>query len=330
MTAGTILLTGAAGVVGRALLAELTDQPVICLVHRGRIPPGPYEIVTGDLTRPQLGLPPAEYDRLAARVDTVVHSAALTEWGRPEAEYEAVNVEGTRQVIEFAASADASVHFISTAFCAALDRGGPTPLRAENVTTNYVRAKRAGELLLAGSGLAYSIYRPTNLVGHSRTGWTSRAQIVQLVADWIGRGRATLFPAHPGNLVDVVAQDLLARSVRVAIERGETGRELWLTYGKRAMTVEQAVRILVDHAHARGRPIRAPRIVTPAEIDPAEIAAMSPNAQLFMRVLGDVSEVTAACGGALPSSMAWLVEHYGLPDVSDVEAFQCSLRAASG
>ncbi|MFG1919074.1 SDR family oxidoreductase [Micromonospora sp. NPDC048898] len=329
MTARAILLTGAAGVVGQALLAELTGRPVICLLRRGRLPAAGPEVVTGDISRPSFGLPPEVYESLTRRVGTVIHSAALTEWGRPAEDYEGVNIAGTRHVIDFARVAGASVHYISTAFVAALAGEAPVRLRPDNVTTNYVLSKRASELLLAESGVPHSVYRPTNLIGHSTTGWTSKPQIVQLVADWVGRGRAEVFPAHPGNLIDVVAQDLCAKAVAEAIRRDDVGRQFWLTYGKAAMTVDEAVELLIEHARSTGRRIRIPRIVHPADLDEAELNALPPSSRRFVQVLGDVSEVTAASGGILPSSMSELVEEYGLPEIGDKDAFRRSLLAAA-
>lgn len=329
MTERAILLTGAAGVVGQALLAELTGRPVICLLRQGRLPQGRHDVVIGDLCLPDFGLTREEYSALTSRVDTVIHSAALTEWGRPAEDYAGVNIAGTEHVIGFVRAAGASVHYISTAFVAALAEEPSVPLRPDNVTVNYIRSKRASELLLAESGVPHSVYRPTNLIGHSMTGWTSKPQIVQLVADWVGRGRADVFPAHPGNLIDVVAQDLLAKAVAEAIHRDDVGREFWLTYGKAAMTVDEAVDLLIDHARSRGRRIQIPRIVHPSDLGAGEMNALPPSSRRFVQVLADVSEVTAAGGGILPSSMSELVSEYGLPEIDGKDAFRRSLLAAA-
>lgn len=325
----TILLTGASGVVGRAVLRELPAGSALGMVHGTAIGAPGVEPVTGDLSLPRFGLDQRDYDALARRVTAVVHSGALTEWGRPAADYRAINIEGTRHVIDFARLAGAPVHYISTSFVAALGSAAPRPPRPENIVLGYITSKKAAEELLADSGVPHVVYRPTNLIGDSRTGETSKGQIVQLMSDWVARGKAKIFPAHPGNLIDIVPQDLLAKSVVRAIDAGVTGREYWVTFGKRAMTVADALAILIERGRAAGRRIEPPRIVHPDDITEAELAAMPAMSRTYVTVLTDVSDITACSGGALPSSMDELRTTFDLPEISDQDAYRISLEAAA-
>ena len=52
----TILLTGASGVVGRAVLRRLRDFDVVCLVHRSPVCGPDVTAVRGDIAEPMLGL----------------------------------------------------------------------------------------------------------------------------------------------------------------------------------------------------------------------------------------------------------------------------------
>jgi len=143
----TVLITGAAGVVGRAVAAELRCRS-IGLVHGDRDVPEADETLAGDLELPRLGLDEPAWRALAERVDAIVHSAALTEWRQPRERYEAVNVEGTRRVIELARAAGAPVHYISTIFVLAL-LDGDDRLGAGNLVREYIHSKLACERLLA-------------------------------------------------------------------------------------------------------------------------------------------------------------------------------------
>jgi NAD(P)-dependent dehydrogenase (short-subunit alcohol dehydrogenase family) len=67
----TVLLTGASGVVGRALLRRLRDVDVVCLVHRSPVSGPNVTTVPGDVAEPVLGLAERAYAELAARVDAV-------------------------------------------------------------------------------------------------------------------------------------------------------------------------------------------------------------------------------------------------------------------
>jgi thioester reductase-like protein len=62
----TVLLTGASGVVGRALLDRLTGMDVICLVHRRPVTGPSVRSVAGDVSQHLLGLDEGTYRRLAA------------------------------------------------------------------------------------------------------------------------------------------------------------------------------------------------------------------------------------------------------------------------
>lgn len=329
----TVLLTGASGVVGRAILREAPGRPVrlVPMARQGgaTLPADAGQVLDADLAEPRFGLDEESYLALARDVDTVIHSAGLTEWGLPDERYKPVNVDGTRRVIEFAELSGASVHFISTAFVAALAASAPHRLSDTNVTTNYVRSKLRSEQLLRDSGLPHTVFRPTNLIGDSATGWTSRGQIVQLMSDWICRGRAPFIPVHQGNRIDIVPQDLLAKAVLRAVELGEESGEFWVTYGGAAMDMEAAIEVCVKHAAGLGRTFTPPKVVEPDDLDPEELRRLPPPARSYLSVLRDVSEVTRCSGGVLPTSMPELRERYAVPHVQDTDAYRRTLEYAS-
>jgi nucleoside-diphosphate-sugar epimerase len=322
----TVLLSGASGVVGRALVERLGDAHVIALVHSDNDVPFADEVVRCDVREPRLGLPRARWDELTRTVDAIVHSAALTRWGQPDSRYDAINVEGTARVAELAACAGAPVHFLSTSFVRAIERGFLDELATDNVVKPYIRSKLAAEQVLRESGIPHSVFRPTNLVGDSRTGVSSKPQIVQRMSSWIARGKAPYFPAHPGNVVDVVPVDVLAAAVAGAVAEGATGGPWWITCGPRAMTNEQALDVLRAHAHTLGRELPDAPIVDPREPLPVPLEAIPATSRAFMRVLLDVSEVTHACGGVLPTSLAELETRFDLPRASSRDAYRRSLE----
>ncbi|WP_460328946.1 SDR family oxidoreductase, partial [Actinopolyspora lacussalsi] len=111
-----ILITGASGAVGSALLRELDGtEEVIALTHHK---PVDTTSVRGDVTRPWLGLHPAEYRELAAKVDVVVHCAAAVNFSASHEHLHRVNVVGTGHVLRFVADAGARLVHGSTAFVA--------------------------------------------------------------------------------------------------------------------------------------------------------------------------------------------------------------------
>ncbi|MGW2473255.1 SDR family oxidoreductase [Streptomyces sp. NPDC001665] len=326
----TVLLTGASGVVGRSLLREPHGPRFIAATHSTPLSvDGDTRAVRLDMTAERFGLDADDYAALTAEVDVVIHSAGLTEWGLPAEKYRPINIEGTRRVAEFAERAGAPVHFMSTAFVAALSDTAPVPLGADNVCRNYIASKREAEHILGESGVRHTVFRPTNLIGDSTTGWTSQGQIVQLMSDWLGRGKAPFIPVHPGIRMDFVPQDLLSKAVLRAIELGDESGEFWVTYGPEAMDIESCVRVLAKHAAGRGRTLTPPPFVNADELAPDAIANTPPRARSYLSVLRDVSEVTRCSGGVLPTSMPELRARYGIPHVDDTAAYLTSLEYAA-
>jgi nucleoside-diphosphate-sugar epimerase len=320
----TILITGASGVVGRAVADEIRDR-VVALVHGNPEVPEADEVIVGDLSAPHMGLEQTRWRALAEEVDAIVHSGALTEWGQPFGRYETINMQGTRNVIELARAAGAPVHFISTIFVLALIDSREA-LRADNLVRNYILSKLESERLLQDSGVPHTIFRPTNLVGDSRTGASTRPQIVQALSDFVCWGKAPYFPSHPGNLVDVAPLDALSIPVaRVAETDGIEGT-FFVSYGAEAMDVQATLDVLEAHARELGREIPHAEVVDPRQPLPVPLEELRGTVRPFVSVGIDVSEVTHASGGVLPSSLPELCERFDVPQAAAVDVFRRSLQ----
>lgn len=316
----TIVLTGAAGVVGRALLAELSGRPVIALTHRE--PVANVASLRCDITQRRLGLDPGAYRELADRVDVIIHSAAQTDFKASPESYARVNVGGVENMIRLARDADAPLYHISTAFVHGLRPDAPLALPDDNLIVGYVRSKIEGERILADSGVPHAVFRPPNLTGDARTGEIAHPQILQLVCDFICRGKVPMFPAWPGARVDLVPQDLLARAVVAVLDAQETGTDYWVTAGEEALTLAQIVDACTDLMERIGQPIDAPRIVHP-DIDLDATGArrrMSPFIRSVFDQLRDISDGMLACV-PFPTSLAQLQSRHGVVHGSFHDAY---------
>jgi nucleoside-diphosphate-sugar epimerase len=307
----TIVLTGASGVIGQALLPALHGHEVICLVHRGDVPGA--SVVRCDVTESRLGLSQSEWEDLAARADCIIHSAAVTDWAEPNERFQQVNVLGTQQVLDLAAVAEAPVFHMSTSFVRALAPDAPRRLDRSNIIVNYVRSKIESDGLVEASGLPHVILRPTNVLGDSATGSIARNQIVQLVSEMLLRGKVPIFPAHPETKVDAIPQDTVADATRALVEAGEVDSTWWLTAGEQAMTIGRAVELCVEFAERIGRPVRPPELVPPDELDDAALADMSPMVRGFFARLVEFGHGLEACG-TFPSSMDDLERRLGVEE----------------
>jgi nucleoside-diphosphate-sugar epimerase len=256
-TKPTILLTGAAGVMGQSLIEELeSDFDVVCLRHRTSIGhPGVRE-VPGDLSSPDLGLPPQLLRALVGRTHAVLHCAASTSWLAKPAEIIATNVEGTTRVIDFARQAGATLYHMSTAFVARPPVDGVVDGRSA-----YVASKIAAEDVVRQSGDPHVILRPSILIGDSRDGHIAAFQGIHKVAGSILKDALPVLPAGPAALVDCIPQDVVARAVGRLLRTGVTQGEFWLTAGAHALTLRDLVDVTLAVAQQLDLRVSAPRLV---------------------------------------------------------------------
>jgi nucleoside-diphosphate-sugar epimerase len=257
----TILVTGGSGVIGSALLDRLTTGPgrpeVIALVHRRDIQHPGVRSVRGSVTAPQLGLSAAEYAALAHRVDQVVHAAAIVSFKKSE-DHAATNVVGTREVVQFAERAQASLVHVSTAYLHPQDDAANP-----RTSARYAASKRAAEQVIRQASGPTSIVRPSIVIGHSRTGATTEFQGFYHVLSALRRGMLPMLPFGSHWPLDLIPCDVVADGIATILERNLFGRDYWLTAGARALTVADTVDLHLDHARAHGIRVDRPRFVAP-------------------------------------------------------------------
>ena len=306
----TILLTGASGVVGQAVLPRLRSIPqteVVCLVHRAPVLGVPC--VKGDLTQPRLGLSDAEYSSLVRRVDVVVHSAAVTDFNRTDGSLEATNIGGTEQVVALAEAAGAPLYHVSTAFLDAEADG-----ERGRTAASYAASKRAGEEIVRAAAVPHTILRPSVVIGDSRSGYVGSFQGLYLVASAVLSGFVPIIPFDATWPIDLVPSDVVADAIATAVAAEVAGGELWLTAGDRALSVGRAVGHVVEFGRRIGVEVDPPRFVPPEMFDrligPVFLEALPRRIRLTVTRLLDVFAVYLARKDAMPSSLGATI----LPD----------------
>ena len=321
----TVLLTGASGVVGRALLRRLRDLDVVCLVHRSPVRGANVTSVPGDIAEPMLGLTRLAYAELAGRVHAVIHCAAVTDFNRTDGSLEAVNITGTEHVAAFAAAAGAVLYHVSTAFVhttADGDRG--------RTAVGYAASKLAAEQVVRSSGVPHVILRPSVVIGDSVTGEIAAFQGLYQVAAGLFTRVVPLIPFDPCWPVDFVPADVVADAIACVVENQVRDGEFWITAGDRALRLDEAVALAVGLARDLGVRVDMPRFVPPDTFDrliaPVFLAALPGKVRRNVLRLLEFFTTYLQSGEVKPSSMDELAALGARPLPDQRESLRTSLR----
>lgn len=234
----TILLTGASGVVGSALLRHFHNHPVITLSHRRPLP-GPRSL-RGDITRPWLGLPPYDYHDLAADVDVVVHCAALVNFAASPESLHDVNVRGVGNVLRFISDSGAQLIHVSTAFITHL-HDAPEITNQEPTLSAYAQSKNHGEIMVEESGLPACIARISTVIGDSSSGCIARLQAFPYLLGAAMHGLVPFIPCEPDTLADLIPQDTVAAALAALARMDYPRGEYWITAGPAALPLQRII-----------------------------------------------------------------------------------------
>ncbi|TDR45628.1 thioester reductase-like protein [Tahibacter aquaticus] len=318
-TSTTVLLTGATGVVGSALVPALLQRGirVIALIRANPIADPRVIAVEGDISVPGFGLDLAELQREHGSIDCVVHSAALTHFGKSEEQMQRANVLGTVHAIEVANTLDARLLYVSTAYTHDLK----LPEYLKEYST-YCESKRRAELQVKTLARDWTIVRPSIVVGDSATGAISRFQGLHSIVGAVLQGFAPVIPAKDGALVDLVPQDVLAEAIAALSERNGRHREYWITRGTQASKVADVHQLMDRFSQSCGYTRPMPKIVDPEIIDRLFIPVFLPSLPEFARRRLNAL-VDHACyfnmSEPFPSNYAELAEEFSLPAMPDDE-----------
>jgi nucleoside-diphosphate-sugar epimerase len=317
-TRGTVLLTGASGLVGQALLDSLAGRDVICLSHRTPVIRHGVTTVHGDLTQHNLGMADHDYRSLAKKIDAIIHCAAVTDFNRRDGSLETTNVAGTEKIIALAEAADARLYHVSTAFLHAKADG-----ERGKTAVGYADSKRAAEELVLASSVPHVMLRPSVCIGDSRSGVVSAFQGLYLVAGAIFAGFVPLIPFDPTWPIDFLPCDVVAEAITAVVDREMTSGEFWITAGQQALSLERAVGLCVGLANELGTPVDDIRFVPPEMWDrliaPVFLDSLPLRVRRTVTRLLDFFTAYLCVDDALPSDLDRLVE-LGAKPLPDQEA----------
>jgi NAD(P)-dependent dehydrogenase (short-subunit alcohol dehydrogenase family) len=266
-------VTGGTGFIGRHLISELArrGEPIHVLVRAGsrarleRIMRDLGERgslivpVEGDLTGELLGVSAVDRARLAGTIRHFFHLGAVYDLAAATDELERANVLGTRNALALAREVGAGCfHLVSSIAVAGLYRGTFTEemfAEAVHLEHPYFRTKHESEALVRASGIAWRVYRPGMVVGHSVSGVMDKIDGPYYLFKLIQKLRGALPSWVPligfeGGHVNFVPVDFVAAALtHLAHLPGHDGRCFHLT-DPEDRRVGETLNVFARAAHA--------------------------------------------------------------------------------
>ncbi|MCC6250688.1 MAG: SDR family oxidoreductase [Rubrivivax sp.] len=179
--------------------------------------------VSGDLTQRRLGIAPEAAKALKGRVDAIFHLAAVYDLKADAESQVHVNVEGTRNVVEFAKAVDAGhLHHVSSIAATGLYEGvfrEDMFEEAENLEHPYFMTKHESEKIVRREcKVPWTVYRPALVVGDSKTGEMDKIDGPYYFFKVIQRMRQILPPWFPavgleGGRINIVPVDFVVACI---------------------------------------------------------------------------------------------------------------------
>ncbi|WP_235973708.1 SDR family oxidoreductase [Parasphingopyxis marina] len=302
----TILVTGAAGLLGGEVAAALAARGhgVIGLVRKNRTvrhgdgeeietrdwngsapAPGEVALVTGDVGEPHLGLAEQDWRELAAQAETILHCAAVVAFDAAPEIYAAVNVGGTRHMLDLARlrpGGPAGFVHVSTAYVCGerqgevAEDGGEAPVHFANP---YEASKAEAESLVRQAivgGMPAALARPSIIVGRQSDGAIGAFDSIYMAFRLLAEGRIRTIPAEPGATLNFVPLDHVVKGLVRIAERIEeaSGRAFHLVAGS-PMPVDDFFALVRSYPQFAN-----PELVTPERFD---LDMLSPAERRFHR-----------------------------------------------
>ncbi|RZJ12744.1 MAG: SDR family oxidoreductase [Rubrivivax sp.] len=216
--------------------------------------------VYGDLTGKKLGVTTDVIKSLKGKIDHLYHLAAVYDLGADEESQVAVNIEGTRSMVEFAQAIDAGhVHHVSSIAAAGLYEGvfrEDMFEEAENLDHPYFMTKHESEKIVRKEcRRPWTVYRPALVVGDSKTGEMDKIDGPYYFFKLIQRMRQILPPWMPsvgleGGRINIVPVDFVVNALDHISHKVSKGQGCYHLVDPKGYRVGDVLDIFSKAAHA--------------------------------------------------------------------------------
>ena len=241
MEAKVIFLTGATGLVGSQILKIILNETKhkVIVIIRGRNQ-GHAEnrvlinlrrngrefyknkrltILRGDILDKNFGLNRARYIEIIKSIHEIFHCAALAEFRQPLAKVRAVNVGGTKNILECAEKCSQleKIHYLSSAFIAGNFEGNFSEKDFDvhqKFNNSYEQSKFEAELLIRKyKNQEFKIYRPSIIVGEYNNGETNNFRMFYQPFRSLALGLFSQIPVDNATQLNIIPCDAVAMAI---------------------------------------------------------------------------------------------------------------------
>ncbi len=268
-------VTGATGFIGKRLVKKLLERKgsVVYFLLRKESAGKVAELrsywgvsaaravpVFGDLTSRKLGVSAEDVKKLKGQIDHFHHLAAVYDLSADAESQAAVNIEGTRNTVEFAKAIDAGhFHHVSSIAAAGLYEGvfrEDMFEEAEGLDHPYFLTKHESEKIVRQDcKMPWTVYRPAMVVGDSTTGEMDKIDGPYYFFKLIQRMRQLLPPWMPavgleGGRVNIVPVDFVVNAINVISHQKAIGKKCFHLVDPVGYRVGDVLDIFSRAAHA--------------------------------------------------------------------------------
>ena len=268
-------VTGATGFIGKRLVKKLLERKgsVVHFLLRKESAGKVAELrsywgvsaaravpVFGDLTSRKLGVSAEDVKKLKGQIDHFHHLAAVYDLSADAESQAAVNIEGTRNTVEFAKAIDAGhFHHVSSIAAAGLYEGvfrEDMFEEAEGLDHPYFLTKHESEKIVRQDcKMPWTVYRPAMVVGDSTTGEMDKIDGPYYFFKMIQRMRQLLPPWMPavgleGGRINIVPVDFVVNAINVISHQKAIGKKCFHLVDPVGYRVGDVLDIFSRAAHA--------------------------------------------------------------------------------
>lgn len=226
--------------------------------------------ILGDVSLDHCGLNARQLARVVAETTHIIHGAATIRFDHPLDEARAINCGGTRRMLAIAQMCLERGNFERFVYIGSSSVSGQRGgfIREDELEmgqkffNTYEQSKCESERIVRDhfARVPSTIFRPSIIIGDSRTGKTTSFNVIYIPLRLLQRGMLTYVPGKPETKLDLVPIDWVDDAMTYILARQESiGKAFHITAGpERAAPLAEVVNLAREYFDRRA-PLRHPR-----------------------------------------------------------------------